>query len=360
MDKYSADVAIPPGETLLELLESNNMTQAELAERIGFSKKHINEIIKGKSAITAETAVKLENIFSPPASFWTNLEANYREILAREKKKQDDEEKKIAKKIPYSEMADYDWVPETTEVKEKVTNLRNFFRVSNLSLILETSAYSAAFRTANSNQASSLALAAWLEKGISLANKIDTNPFSQNKVKKCISKFRYMTKKEPNSFYTRLESLLSDCGVALVLVPYLEKTYAHGAVKWLAKDKVMMQLSLRYKYSDIFWFSFFHELGHILLHGKRDEYIEYDDDKEDFKEKEADKFAANTLIPEKKYSRFIEDGKYDKKSIIEFAKELEVSPSIVVGRLYHDNILDFFVHSDLRKQYDYDDFFKGK
>ncbi len=82
-EKYYADIAIPPGETLLEMLDVNDMTQAELAARIGFSKKHINKIIKGEAPITAETAVKLENIFHLSASFWTNLEANYRETLAR-------------------------------------------------------------------------------------------------------------------------------------------------------------------------------------------------------------------------------------------------------------------------------------
>lgn len=360
MTKYFADIAIPPGETLLELLDANHMTQAELAKRIGFSKKHINEIIKGKSAITAETAVKLEKIFSPPASFWINLEANYREALARIQEKQDEEEKKIAQKIPYSEMAGYNWVPETRKLEEKVSNLRKFFRVSNLSLISETPAYNAAFRTAQADQASSLALAAWLEKGMSLANKIDTKSFSKEKLNEFVPRFRRMTNKEPGSFYSNLVSILADCGVAFVLLPYLEKTYAHGAVKWLSKDKVMMQLSLRYKYSDVFWFTFFHELGHILLHGKRDEYIEYDNGEKNEKENEADEFAANTLIPEKYYVEFVQKGEFNKSSIIQFAKKLEISPGIVVGRLYHDGILNYYIHSDLRKQYNYDDFDKEK
>ncbi len=356
MTKYIADVAIPPGETLLELLESNNMTQAELAKRIGFSKKHVNEIIKGKSAITAETAVKLENIFSPPASFWINLEANFREALVRIEEKHGDDEKKITQKIPYAEMADYGWVPRTNKLKDKIINLRNFFRVSNLSLIRETPAYSAAFRTAKEDQTSSLALAAWLEKGISEANKIETKSFAKEKLEELIPALRKMTQKKPNNFHDKLVSLLADSGITFVLVPYLENTYAHGAVKWLSKDKVMVQLSLRYKYADIFWFSFFHELGHILLHGKRNEYIEYEEIKNVKKEKEADKFAANILIPKNNYENLLQRGEFDKATIIKFAKKLEISSDIVVGRLYHDKILDYHIYTNLRRQYDYKDF----
>ena len=356
MTEYIADVAIPPGETLLELIESNNMTQAELAQRIGFSKKHVNEIIKGKSAITAETAVKLENIFSPPASFWINLEANCRAALVRTEEKQSDEEKKITQKIPYTEMADYEWVPRTSNFTDKIINLRNFFRVSNLSHIRETPAYSAAFRTAKKDQTSSLALAAWLEKGISEANKIKTKSFSKDKLEELIPVLRKMTQMNPNKFHDNLVSLLADSGIAFVLVPYLENTYAHGAVKWLSKDKVMVQLSLRYKYADIFWFSFFHELGHILLHGKRNEYIEYDETKNVKKEKEADEFAKNILIPENNYEDLLQKGEFDRDTIIRFAKKLEISPDIVVGRLCHDNILDYHIHSDFRRQYDYKDF----
>lgn len=80
---YCPDYAIPPGETLAEVIHDRGMTQAELAERMGRPTKTINEIVKGKAAITPETAIQLERVLGVPARFWNSLEKNYREDLAR-------------------------------------------------------------------------------------------------------------------------------------------------------------------------------------------------------------------------------------------------------------------------------------
>ena len=74
-----------PGDTILDLLEANNMTQIDLASKLGITKKNVNEIIKGKAPLTAKNALKLEYIFNIPASFWNNLEKEYRESLERKK-----------------------------------------------------------------------------------------------------------------------------------------------------------------------------------------------------------------------------------------------------------------------------------
>jgi len=80
-NKFMPDYAIPPGETLVEELEAKSMSQAELAGLIGTSKEVINEIIKGKTPITAEMALKLEQVFKLPSHFWVNLEQQYQETL---------------------------------------------------------------------------------------------------------------------------------------------------------------------------------------------------------------------------------------------------------------------------------------
>lgn len=82
-NQYIPDTVSPPGETLLDTIEALSMTQANLAEWTGRSKKRINEIIKGKTPITPKMAVDLERVLGVPASFWNNRERNYRENLAR-------------------------------------------------------------------------------------------------------------------------------------------------------------------------------------------------------------------------------------------------------------------------------------
>lgn len=72
------DVAIPPGEFLAEEIEARNLSQKELARLMGRPANTINEIINGKKAITAETALQLEAVMPEiPARFWLNLETDY-------------------------------------------------------------------------------------------------------------------------------------------------------------------------------------------------------------------------------------------------------------------------------------------
>jgi len=78
-----SNYAIPRGETLRETLEAIGMIQTELAKRSGHPKKTINEIIAGKTTITADTALQLERVLGVPASFWNNLGKTYQETKER-------------------------------------------------------------------------------------------------------------------------------------------------------------------------------------------------------------------------------------------------------------------------------------
>jgi len=75
---YSPDYAVAPRETLLETIHALGMNRADLAARTGRPLKTINGIIKGKESITPGTALRFERVLGIPASFWNNLERNYR------------------------------------------------------------------------------------------------------------------------------------------------------------------------------------------------------------------------------------------------------------------------------------------
>ena len=82
-NKYVPDYLVTPGEVLEDYLRYAGITQAILADRTGLSKKTINEIVKAKSAITAETALKFERTLGRPAHFWNNMERQYQEDKVR-------------------------------------------------------------------------------------------------------------------------------------------------------------------------------------------------------------------------------------------------------------------------------------
>lgn len=349
-NKFSPNIAIPPGETLKDYLDALGMTQSELSKRIKLSQKTINEIIKGKAPITAQTALELENVFGTPAKFWLNLEANFQETKARIEANFEISEKEIsiARAIPYAELSKLKYLSPTRNIREKVINLRSFFKVSSLEFIPKV--LPGAFRVESKETTSCYALASWLQIGENIASQIITDPFDKERLKHFIPKFRSFTLRKPEDFLEELKEICASCGIVLILVPHLPKTYAHGATKWLTSNKVLVQLSIRRKFADIFWFSFFHELGHVILHGKKKTYIADKDFYDEF-EAEADEFAANILVPKKDYINFIKMGDYSRQSIVEFAKKIEIHPCIVVGKLQHDRRIGYEKHIELKPKF---------
>src|SRR5262245_3026972 len=129
--RYEPDVVTAPGETLLEILDEREMSQAELAHRTGRPKKTINEIIKGKTPITDETAMQLERVLSVPAEFWINRERRYRTHLAR-MTEQEGLKSYAAwlRRFPYSRMVKFGWIKDRSDESERVRELLTFFGVS--------------------------------------------------------------------------------------------------------------------------------------------------------------------------------------------------------------------------------------
>lgn len=335
-DRIWPDIAIPPGETLAETLETLGMSQAELARRADRPVQAINEIIRGVKEITPETALQFERVLGVSAHVWINLDANYRLTKARlAEKERLRSEVSLASKYPYRAMARLGWVARIREPRERVSELLRFFGVVSLRDVPLPAA--AGFRRSTKRDASIEALAAWLRQGERQAQGVETDSFNEARLREAIPEVRSLTRESPNVFEPRLTEVLAHCGVALVLVPHLPRTYAHGATRWIRRDKALVQMSIRYRWDDIFWFSLFHELGHLLLHGREQIFIEYTDAVRDEREQQADAFASERLIPSTAYQTFLQRAQRPSKpAVVEFAREQSIAPSIIVGRLQHD------------------------
>jgi hypothetical protein len=168
-----------------------------------------------------------------------------------------------------------------------------------------------------------------------------------------LAEVRQLTQQPPEVFQAELVRLCATAGVAVVFVPELPKMHVSGATRWLTPTKALIQLSLRYKSDDHLWFTFFHEAGHIVQHGKREFFIDFDDRDGDDKEQAADKFAADCLIPAPQWRRFARQTRYSKEQILAFATDAGIAPGIVVGRLQHDKLLPPSHCNDLKRRLDW-------
>ncbi len=347
---YKPQVAYNPGETLQEVLDEIEMTQKDLADRTGLTTKTINEIIKGKNPITPDTAIKLERVLSVSSSFWNNLQTMYEEYIANKKSNHDlnDEIELLKKYTCYAEMAKYGWVEKTRNNIEKIKNLLRFFRVDSLHYV--PAIHNVSFRKTSAKNISDEALMVWLRQGEIEARNIKTEPYDEKKLRSLIPYLRSLTKLDASEFSKKIVEECAKCGVAVVFLPALKNTYVNGATRWLGKDKALLQLSLRNKYADIFWFSFFHELGHILLHGKKDQFLDLDNGSNREKEEiEADTFAQESLIPAKDYQNITKDPITTQK-INELSDRINVSKGIIAGRLAHDGFLSWSQVSKIRQR----------
>lgn len=352
-NQYIPDQVSPPGDTLAEALEETGMTQVEFAQRIGMSRKHLKQILDGVASITPETALKFERVLGTSARFWNNREQQYRDFLARQ-----EENAELARQIDWlkhfkhlGKMAKMGWLPDARHPVDKLRNLLEFFSVTSpAAWKAHYDALQVRYRCSQVKEPDPYALAAWLRRGEIMGHDRECKPYDVSAFRKALRQARALTKQPPEVFQKALVDICADCGVVVVFVPELPKT-ASGATRWLSPDKALIQLSLRYKTDDHLWFTFFHEAGHILLHSKKEIFIEGFSDNST-EEEAANAFAANMLIPAAVLNAFAaRHPSMSKQDIEHFAREQGIAPGIVVGRLQHEKLLPFSHFNFLKRTF---------
>jgi len=330
---YEPDYAVPPGATLEETMDSLGMTQRDLANRTGLTVQTLSRIFKGEQPITYETANKLELVTGTPAAFWNNLEAQYREQLTKiEQAQQMESHIEWLKNIPTKELVNRRVIPNASDKIVILHEVLRFYGVSSVDAwhtIWQEPA--AAARRSPFLESSPGPTSAWLRLGQLEARNIECAAYDKKRFTDNLRQIRQLTAQTPDKFISKMRQLCAESGVALALVPEIKGAPWSGATEWLTPNKAMILLNLRGKAEDKFWFSFYHEAGHVLHDSKKQCFIDdgtaYRDRPE---EKRADEFAAETLIPalynsEVKKARSAAD-------IKAIAIKLEISSGIVAGR----------------------------
>lgn len=348
MARSKTYIATPPGATIKEQLEYRGMSQREFAKRMDYSEKFISQLINGQVELTPNTAHRLEMVLGVPSAFWMNLEACYREKLLKvEEENSLDEDKQLARKFPYAQMAKLGWVEPSRSVTNKVIELRKFFEVVRLTLLNEDRlAPGIAYRRQKETAESEYALLAWAQKAKIDARGITTGKINIGKLEKCIPKLRELTSMDPADFQSLLVSMMAECGIAIVFLPHLEHTFLNGAT-FYDGSKIVLALTLRGADADKFWFSLFHELAHVI-----NGHIGRTAGTTEEEERMADAFARDTLIPPEAYAQFA-IGNKTYSTVASFANEIGIAPGIVVGRLQKDGHLQYGQLNSLKVKYQF-------
>ncbi|MEH2404650.1 HigA family addiction module antitoxin [Nostoc sp.] len=357
---FTPDWVSPPGDTIADILEERDWTQVQLAERLGYSTKHISQLINGKAPINEETALKLERVLGSTAAFWLKREAQYRAGLARI-----EEENRLKEwtfwlnQLPVKELMNQGVIPKCNLIAKNkpslVKKLLLFFGVASPE---EWRSYYAgmeiSFRRTREEQTDVGAISAWLRLGEIEAEKLDCPKYSKPKFEKAVREIRSLTVLPPEEFESQMQQLCREAGVVLVLVPSIKRAHVSGVARWLNPHKALIQLSLYGKTNDRLWFNFFHEAAHILLHDKENLFLDEWDSGESLtsdSEREADEWARKFLIPPE-YERELAQLK-SKNDVIDFAERIGIHPAIVVGRLQHDKLIPLSWMNALKESFSF-------
>ena len=347
----------PPGDTIQEHIDFIGMSQAELAERMGRPKEKVNDIIKGREPITTATAFQLDKVLGIPAGFWLNREKTYRkELYELQQQEAFESQKDWLAAFPINEIRKLGWLPDTREKHILVDNLLKFFGVASTQeweTIYVAEEVSVAFRVSLAHTQSPQAISAWLRMGELQTKDLKIASYDKKKFKEALSEIKELAFLMPADFGKQLQNICAQCGVAVVYTPKLPKAPISGATRWF-HNKPIIQLSGRFKTNGHFWFTFFHEAAHIILHGKKDIFLENvaGTKMDQEKEEEANAYAAKILLTEGQLQEIINAAPLTVELIYEFANKFRTPAGGIIARLQHLGLLPFSIGNGIREKID--------
>lgn len=343
---FLPDWVSPPGETILDFLNEQGLSPSDFAQEIDTTIENTHQLLRGEREINSDLAVKLTQIVGGSPDFWLSREEQFRAGLDRLKNNEE-----WANQFPVKEMADLGWVPPIKKSSQKIAACLRYFDVPSVAdwfQHYDGSHRLPAFRTSPTFGSDEGATLAWLRKGEIEASKIECGAWDQDQFFRALSKIRELTRqKRPETFIPDLKRICANVGVALVIEPSPKGCKASGATRLLSAQKANIMMSGRYLSDDHFWFTFFHEAGHLILHK---EFIENCEQNQAKQETEANQFSFDILIPKEHQSEFLKLP-VNTRTVMRFARKIGISPGIVVGQMQNHGHCPFNMLNRLKTRY---------
>lgn len=348
------DWVSPPGHTIISLLEQNELTVEDFAERIGRTKSITQKLLDGQHVIDVELARRLSDVFGASENFWMAREHDYRASIEAPEQVSVDSFEDLIHTLPLADMRKFGWIENVRSREEKIAESMEFFGVSTIAQWqgrYENAFRGAAYRRATANATCEIATTAWLRQGEIETQADNVAAWSPDQLKLELDGFRRLTwYKSPSLFLPKLKEGLARAGVKLAIVRAPKGCSASGAVRILADETPHIQLSFRYLSDDQFWFSLFHEIGHLLLHFDKMPILENTELKEEECEDEANAFASQVIVP-MIHQEELHGLVASKLRIIGFAKKVGIAPGLIVGQLQHARIIRYNQMQHLKRRY---------
>ena len=349
-EHWQPDWATHPGEHLAEYLEERAMSQADFARVAGMTPKLVSTIVNGENPVTPDTAIKLERVLGLKAGIWLGIQKEWDLKQARQKEETEDVADWI-KRFPLQELRKLGRLPDTHEIRPLLDGLLDLLGIGSPSAYKARVGALAVQHRRSAGGATSLEHeVCWLMLAEEKARLRKLPAFNRDEFQKSCQEIRTLTVTGPEEFEPKMRGLCSRSGVALVFQKPISKTCLFGAARWIDGDHPLIQMSLRMRSNDHFWWTFFHEAAHIVLH-KGKNFADDQNASGDGIEAEADAWAEETLVGHDRFRSFLAKRPRSRSEIVEFADRVGVHPGIVVGMLQHHRVLPFSHLNELKAHF---------
>lgn len=336
--EYDDKIAFHPGYYIKEIVEESGLTQEDFAKRLDTTPKNLSPLIRGEQNLSIDIAMKLSRMTGISVSYWLNLQNAYDALIAEFKSKEElAQERIIFSYLDYKYFREYFNLPDLPrKIDEQIVQVRNFLNVSTLTVFKKPD-MAVSFRSATGEMSEANIIKAniMVQIATNIALETEAPKFNKSLFEEAV-RYALTLTKDHSTFYSLIKEAFCKVGVIFVILPNISGSKINGATKKVGNN-IMLLVNDRRLNSDTFWFTLFHEIGHIM-HG--DYGISFDSESGE-QEEIADKYAEDMLIPCDQYQQFIAENRFDIQSIRRFAKRIDRDPGIVLGRLMNDGKVSY-------------------
>ena len=336
--EYDDKIAFHPGYYIKEIVEESGLTQEDFAKRLDTTPKNLSLLIRGEQNLSIDIAMKLSRMTGTSVSYWLNLQNAYDALIAEFKSKEElAQERKIFSYLDYKYFREYFNLPDLPRKKdEQIVQVRNFLNVSTLTVFKKPD-MAVSFRSATGEMSEANIIKAniMVQIATNIALETEAPKFDKSLFEEAV-RYALTLTKDHSTFYPLIKEAFCKVGVIFVILPNISGSKINGATKKVGNN-IMLLVNDRRLNSDTFWFTLFHEIGHIM---NGDYGISFDSESGE-QEEIADKYAEDMLIPCDQYQQFIAENRFDIQSIRRFAKRIDRDPGIVLGRLMNDGKVNY-------------------
>jgi Zn-dependent peptidase ImmA (M78 family)/plasmid maintenance system antidote protein VapI len=338
--EFTPDWFSKPGDALRSLMIRRGRAVDDMARVLDGGMPTLRGLLDGTCAITQRHATVLAEHLGGTSSFWIKRQSNYEAALER-----------AVDRAAATEGEDWLLLPVPGDkprgrltVEKRRAEIRRrlaFFNVGTLDAWearYGRICSNTLFRKSPAFTANNGAVLMWLRSGELGADLVSTHPWSVGNLLDRLETIRKLSNiRQPERFLPKLKQLCAEAGVAVVAQRAPPGCPASGASRMVASDKAMVLLSFRGLSDDKFWFTVFHELGHLILHGAKT-FVDADMEEIDESEREANEFASRLIVPE---SRSEEFGQLStaREAVLRFSVSVGIAPGLTVGQMQHRQMI---------------------